>query len=325
MTERRHAERRGTVALGGFSLLEAIIAIAFTAIILSVFAAMLTSVTFLRRTGNYVQAANFVQEELDALRSLPFSSLANRTNGAFLGLPVARGPWKAKTVAGAPSGAKALAMETAQTASVQETGLAVLPGNYRDDFTFVAKVNALAASPGGWGAGVAFRYRDAENHYRFRFASGGIAFDRVSGGTVTTVWSQSVSHSTGTWYALEVVASGTGFTIKKDGVTLATVTDAAFPAGDLALLTLNGALTYADDVSVTDASGTSSWNFDSIADGVYPSDWQRMSYADLPSGTGMLTIANYLGQTTIKQTTVTVTWSDAGATKTASGTTLIAQ
>ena len=266
-----------------------------------------------------------MQEELDTLRTLPYAELLTRTNGNVLGISNDRGPWKTKTVTTPPSGTKVYAMETAQTAIIEETGIAVLPGNYRGDFTLSVKVNALATSPAGWGAGVAFRYRDTENHYRFRFASGGIALDKIQQGIKTTLWSQSATYNTGTWYTLDIIATGSSLVLKKNGTTLTTITDTTFTMGDLALLTLNGAKTYFDDVAVTENSVTTTWNFDTQADGTIPSDWQRLSALDLPSGSETLTIANYLSDSNITKATVTISWKDAGSTRSITGSTLIAK
>jgi hypothetical protein len=308
----------------GFTLAEALISIGLAAVLLAVFTSVLSATMLLRRAQYNVQASGFIQEEFDSLRALPYSELLTRTNGNFLGLAMTRGPWKVKTVTSPPSGTKAYAMETAQSAIVEETGLALLPGNYRKDITtYSAKVQVQASSPAGWGAGIAFRYRDAENHYRFRISSGGAALDKVVQGTKTTVWSNSTANATGTWYTLEVVVTGNNITLKRNGSTLVTQTDSSLTTGDIALLTTNSARAYFDDVSVTSDGVTSSWNFDSDADGTVPTDWQRMSVFDLPSGTGTLTIANYLGDANVKQATVNVTWADQGITRSASGNTLI--
>jgi len=308
----------------GFTLAEALIAIGLATVLLSIFTSVLASTAFLRRAQYNVLAANFIQEELDSLRTLPYAELLTRTSGRFLGVGMTRGPWKVKTVTSPPSGTKVFAMEAAQTAIVEETGLAIFPGNFREDATFSAKVNVQASSPVGWGAGIAFRYRDAENHYRFRITSGGAAIDKIFHGTKTTIWSNSTGNSTGTWYTLEVTITGPSITVRRNGTTLTTQTDTALLEGDMALLTLNGALAYFDDASITEG-GTTVWNFDSDTNGTVPSDWQRMSVADLPSGAGLLTVANYLSDPDIRQVTATVTWSDAGQTRSASGTTLISK
>jgi len=298
------------------------VTIALTTLMLAVFSGALLAMNALRSSQYRAQASDLVQEELDSLKSLPYIELVDRTNGRWLGVAMARGPWKVETDATAPSASHVLALRTAQSAVIEETGLALLPGNYRDNFTMDAKVKVLTSPPSGWGAGIVFRYRDAENHYRFRFSSGGIALDKVVQGVKSTVWSQNVSQNADTWYTLEVVATNQSITLKKNGVTLTTVTDGSFSAGDAGLITLNGALASFDDVAVTEAS-TTTWNFDADAVGALPSAWERLSPFDLPSGTATLTVGSYLGEATMKQVTATVSWDDVGITRTQSGSTLI--
>lgn len=300
-------------------------AIALTAVILSIFTATVSTTVFLRRSNYSVQASNFVREALDALRSLPFSELVTQKDGSFLGLAITRGGWMTQAVSVAPSAPNALALNTAASAKMTETGLAVVPGSYHDDFDFSAKIQVQKGSPIGWGAGIAFRYRDAANHYRFRFTSGGVALDKIHHGTKTTVWSQNTAYSTGTWYTLRVVASGTSISLYKNGTLLTTQTETAFAKGDLAIMGISNALLYADDVSLTERSITTAWNFDADAVGSMPLAWQRFNYADLPWGDGTLTISPYLAQTSVVQATATVTWIENGITKSSSGTTLISR
>lgn len=316
---------RANLGQSGFSLLESIIAIALLAIILSLFTATTSTTVFMRRAGDAVQASLFVREELEALRALTFPELLNRTNGRLLGLTFQRGDWEVQAVTAPPSGTKALVLDAAVTALVNETGLAVLPGDYRGDFDMTAKIRVQAASPSGWGAGIAFRYVDAENHYRFRFSAGGIALDEVRQGTATTLWSQSTAHSTNVWYTLRVVATDDSFALYRNGSLLSTQIDGTITKGDLAIQALSGALLHADDVSVTESAVTTDWDFDADAEETLPADWRRLSYSDLPNGAATLTIADYLSQTTVKQVTVTVTWTDSGDTRTSTGTTLISQ
>jgi hypothetical protein len=181
-----------------------------------------------------------------------------------------------------------------------------------------------SSSPAGWGAGLVFGYHDAENHYRFRYTSGGAALEKVVNGTKTTIWTQSVAHSTNTWYTLQVVASSNSFTLKRNGVTLTTQSDTAFTSGDLGVIALNSTQTAFDSVSVVESTGTSSWDFNADTVGSVPTAWVRRSTKDLPTGTGTLTLSNYLGDSTIKSATATVTWKDGLFTKSRSAATLIA-
>jgi len=315
----RKPDRTGTVP-AGFSLLEAIIAITLSAMLLGIFTTMIVASFFLRRTEHDVQAIDFIQEELDTLRTLPFTELLNRTDGLFLGIPFTRGDWQVYNY----SGNNALRLGTATDEEfIDESGLAVLPGNYRDNFTFTAKIRARSTSPVGWGVGLAFRYRDAENHYRYRFTANGIALDKVVQGTVTTIWSQSVTYSTGVWYELEIDADNEIIALLKNSLVLTTEVDDTFTAGDLALLALDGAIVDFDDVAVVTLAESDSWNFNSDPTGVLPAEWRRFSIFDMPDGDGTLTIEDYLGQTDMKKATVTVTWSDLTRTRSAMESTII--
>lgn len=298
--------------------METLATIALAAMLLAVYLTILSGMFFMRKTQYDMQAANLIQEELEVLRALPYAELLNRTDGDFLGIPIQRGDWKVETVASA----KALDIGETQVATIEETGLAIVPGNYREDFTMSAKARVSSSSPAGWGGGIVFRYRDAENHYRFRFASGGIALDKIYQGTKTTVWSQGETYSEDVWYTLEVIASGDSFTLKRDEVTLTTQTDATFTTGDLGLIALSGGLTAFDDVSVTEGA-TTTWDFESDDTGNIPDEWVRRSFADFPGGTGEITIGDYLDDADIKQVTVTITWKDGLFTKTRTGMTLI--
>lgn len=312
---RRHAKNEA-----GFTLAETLITIGLATMLFVTYFAVVSGLIFMRRTQYEVQAAAFLQEELDALRSVPFSTLTTRTNGSFLGIPVQRGSWTAQTV----GGHQAMRLGTAQTAKVEETGLMIVPGNYRRDFTYSAEVRIDSTSAAGWGGGIVFGYRDAENHYRFRYSSGGAAFEKVVNGTKTTIWSQSVAHSTNTWYTLQVTATSNSFALRRDGVLLTTQADTAFTSGDLGIIALNSAQMAYDTVSVIESGVTTSWDFNADTAGSVPTAWVRRSYKDLPTGNGTLTIANYLGDAAIKSATATVTWRDGLFTRTRSAATLIA-
>lgn len=301
-----------------------LVTIGVIAVLLAVYAATLSSVVFQRRNGYRFQATNFVRQEMDAVRSIPYDDLVNQTDGAFLGLAYTRGPWQVREEATAPSASNVMELRSAASPTLnQETGLLIVPTNYHDDFSFAASLRVLDASPTGWGAGLAFRYRDADNHYRYRLTAGGLAFDKVQHGTVTTLWSQSTPVSKGTWNDLAVTAVGATITLERNGMTVATVTDDTFASGDIALTALNGARIQADDLSVSGGEA-GDWDFDDDAADTTPLDWQRFVYFDLPGGSGTTTVTDYDGLTGIKQVTVTVSWNEFGTMKTVTGTTTVA-
>ncbi|MFH2062661.1 MAG: prepilin-type N-terminal cleavage/methylation domain-containing protein [bacterium] len=310
-----HCDRRS----GGFTLLEALVAIGLTVIMLSVYTALLTGVFYLSRTKHELQAAGFVQEELDTLRTVSHDDLLNRESGNLLGLSFTRGLWSVEESAGN----RLLRLAAATSDLNGETGLVVLPGNYRQDFIFSARVMARGESPVGWGAGLVFRYRDAENHYRLRFNSAGLALDEVYRGEITTLWSQGGAYNKDTWYTLEVDAVGDQLTVKKNGLIMATKTGSRFVSGDLGLLSLSGGRTDFDDVAASDAYANDSWSFEADQVGALPDEWRRLSPFDLPNGNATLTISDYLNEPKMKQAIVTVSWNDAGTNRSVSGSSVI--
>lgn len=315
----RSSDRRRA---GGFTLAEVLVTIGLAAVLLTVYSVMLTSTIFLRRSQFNAQASSLLQEELDSLRALPFSELLDRTDGNFLGIILNRGDWSVIGPTGDGQNNR-LRLETAASELYDESGLVALPANWQTDFTFSAKIKPLSSSPGGWGTGLVLRYRDAENHYRFRFTSGGLAFDKVQYGTVSTLWTSSATMNTDTWYTLEVVASADSFTLKKDGSTIGTVNDATFTIGEQGLASFDGAMVEFDDVSLTVDAATTEWNFEVNDTGTYPEDWRRIGWPDLPGGNGTLTIADYESESTLKQVTATISWEESGRTRTVTGSTVI--
>ncbi|OIO51334.1 hypothetical protein COY93_04150 [Candidatus Uhrbacteria bacterium CG_4_10_14_0_8_um_filter_58_22] len=298
----------------GFTLLEALVTIGLVAMLLSVFTALITAVHYVSYTRFNFQAASFIQEGLESLRIVDFDDLTDREDGRLLGQAFNRGHWAVTD--------DMLKIAIPAPDLIDETGLAVLPGSYRNDFTFTAQVRADAGSPVGWGTGIALRYRDSENHYRYRFTSGGLAFDRVYRGAMQTLWTQGGGFNPGIWYTLEVEAVGDQFVLKRNGLVLTTVTDATLPSGDLALLSLNGAISDFNDVTVSgDEPG--SWNFDGDGGDELPEDWRRFGPFDLPGGNATLTISDYLAQSGMKQASMTVSWTEAGRPKTMTGSSII--
>jgi prepilin-type N-terminal cleavage/methylation domain-containing protein len=313
------------VAQAGFGLIESLVSISIIAVTLTAFGGVLSTVGAFKRNDFRFQAANFVREEIDALHALPYSELIDQTNGHFLGLAFTRGAWQVRNEVTAPSAGRVIELtEASEPALVQETGMLIEPTNYHDNFAFTAKLRTLATSPAGWGTAIAFRYRDASNHYRFRLTAGGFALDRVQHGVITTVWSQNTTINTGTWYTLSIVCDGSTIKLWNGGTLLVTKVDSSFATGDIAIMSLNGSLLQADDVAVSQGGEIGSWNFNADPVGAIPLDWQRFVYFDLPGGQGALTIADYHGRVGMKQVTVTVTWNHLNVPQSITGTTIIA-
>ncbi len=309
----------------GFTLMETVVTIGLIGILLSIFSSIFLSLRATRSTMLYRQASFYLEEALESLRTIPYSTLTTRTNGAILGVSVNRGDWGAAVVAAAPTSPNALRLTAAQAARGDETGLIILPGNYRRNFTYEASIMVENASPVGWGTALVFGYHDSENFYRLRLNANGIAVDESVNGTITTLWSQSVTHNKNTWYTLRVVGSSGAYTVSKNGSTLTTVTDATLEQGDLAIMSTGAAIVNADNVAVTESSTTTTWNFDTTTIGTIPSDWTRYSYLDLPSGTATLSLSNFQNDMQLKLATVVVQWIENNNTHRVTGSTVIRQ
>ncbi len=324
---RRPSHGQGAVL--GFSLFEVIIAIALTSVILAAFTSGVATLSLMGRSSSGIQAALLIQEEIDALHSLPYTELLDRTDGNPLGIAVQRGGWSTQEDVTAPSGTHVLKLTEPAAALVGETGLVLLPGNQRDDLTVSAKIKIDAASVAGWQAGLVFRYRDAENYYRLRLTSGGLAVDEIIHGTATTVGSYSQTVLKDTWYTIQVTVVGDSIVVARNGTNVISATGNALAIGESGFFTGGSALVAIDDVTVTNAEAVSE-NFDAVDVGELPTTWKRFSYVDLPSGGATLTISDYLGSNLssnthddTKEVLVEISWNDGRGVKTATGQTLI--
>src|SRR5690606_8777910 len=95
----------------GFTLMELIVTIGICAVFLSVFASVISASFLLRKSTYIIQASDFMREEIDSLRVLPFSELINQTDGPFLGISLTRGSWTVVTGDSPPSSPHSLALD----------------------------------------------------------------------------------------------------------------------------------------------------------------------------------------------------------------------
>lgn len=305
--------------------METVVTIGLLGILLSIFGSIFLSLRATRSTMLYRQASFYLEEALESLRTIPYSTLTARTNGEILGVSVNRGDWQTVALASAPTSPNALQLPVTEAIRGDETGLIILPGNYRRNFTYEANVMVDNASPSGWGTALVFGYHDSENFYRLRLNENGIAIDESVNGTITTLWSQTVTHNKNTWYTLRVVGNNGAYTVSKNGATLATVNDATLEQGDLAIMSIGGAIVNADNVAVTESATTTTWDFDSTTIGTIPSEWKRYSYLDLPGGTATLSLSNFQNDSQLKLATVVVQWIENDNTHRVTGSTVIRQ
>jgi hypothetical protein len=102
--------------------------------------------------------------------------------------------------------------------------------------------------------GVAFRYQDADNFYRFDWdrQSAERRLVRVVGGVLTVLASDAVPYWTAQPYTVEVSAAGDRLGVKVDGAAVFSVTDGALGSGTIALCSYGNTGSSFDDIVVRD-------------------------------------------------------------------------
>lgn len=289
----------------GFSIIEALVSIALVGAMIISFGSLLSAVNLHKRSRGIVMATALAEETLEATRNLTSSEITNRTDAAPIGITLNRGGWEVAATSTAPSPARALAAARAETAVAGITSLLMLPADVQGDGNLKAGIMVPPGSAIGWRAGLAFRGRDIENLYRYTFGATTVSLERIQNGTATTIWSQTLPSTLGTWYILEVIATGASIELKRNGATLATVTDTTFRQGDMSLIAQGGALPWFDDVSAT---GLNAESFDDEPTGSVPVGWRRLSPGDLKNGAALITIEDVFSGQTFKKITSRVSW-----------------
>jgi hypothetical protein len=321
----------------GGSLIESLIAILVTGLMVLVLVALVNGVRINRSSLLIAQATSIAQEELEALRDLPYTSLGNQTNAPFLGVLPNFGTGVVQT--GGFSSPNRLELTPPSGATSGLTGTLVVPSTPVGDATVSVKVRERAGAAGTWQAGVWLRAVDARNGYLLYIEPTQLKLvKRVSTVsspfyTDTTLTTYSQTFSPDTWYTLSTVLNGSQLTVSIDGSGLTPVTDGTFTSGAVALYGGNGALAAFDDLSISSPATT--WNFDSDTVGTLPGDFVRVGVNDLADTTptvsgdnGLLTIGDSAlkpGDTNIRQLTVTVQWKESTGTKSVTLTSLRAK
>lgn len=282
----------------GISLIEVIVSIAIIGGTIVVFAILL-GVLKINKTGSlYTSAYKLAQEELEAVRALPFSGLLICMDAPFINVLYNNGN----------PGASGGALEV--SASGASMGIISLPYNNMADFTLETNVKSSSLTNKN---GFLFRARDTQNYYFYYFTGNELGLLKNINGTETSLYQTSQSFSIDTYYKLKVVLSGTNISLYLNDNLTQTVSDSSFSSGRVALASANTTTNF-DDVTLDSAT----WNFNDLTAGALPSDWQRFGINDLPNGSGKLTISELYGSPDMKQIDVTVSWSERGETKTIS-------
>jgi 3-keto-disaccharide hydrolase len=123
-------------------------------------------------------------------------------------------------------------------------------GKQWSDYSFSLKIRSADNDA----LGVMFRYRDADNYYRFTWFAEGQSrrLEKRVGGVFHVLAQDSAVYTTGQTYAVQITARGSSLSVAIDGKPIFTVTDATFDAGTIGLYSYYNAGSYFDDVQVQD-------------------------------------------------------------------------
>lgn len=231
------------------------------------------------------------------------------------------------------------------------SGRLLFPAGAYDVGTLRASWKIFSDSPAGSSVGFLFHAYDNANGYRLRVALTGVdlypatagtaenvLLEKLVGGAATPIWYRltTITVSPDVWFNLRLVLNG-GATntmniyLNGNQQDTNTINEATYASGQAALLGWAGVHAGVDDVQTISNGLPAAWNFDGSAE--LPAAWVRLSLNDLPDGTpnafednGLLTLAPYPnvgGNTTLKQATITIRWTEGGATQSYSASGLI--
>jgi len=139
--------------------------------------------------------------------------------------------------------------------------------------------------------GVAFRYQDSDNHYRFdwRRELSSRQLVKIENGVHQALAQDVAAYSAGDDFLVEIRAEGSLIEVSVDGVLVFSVVDTSFASGSVALTCHGNQGTFFDDVRVTalpqdslpllfedrfDDGDSAGWIVADSGTGNYPSSWQ---------------------------------------------------
>ncbi len=300
------------ITIGGYSLIESLVAIGLVLLLIIIFSASSTIILNNRSLRHTNLAYNLAVEEIEALRSIPFTELTNKTDAPLIEVAHNIGSWTVSAPSSPSSSPNVLELALPGTLLTGVTGTAIAPGFDYSNPTIEAQVKILPDSPSNWKTGFYIRYHDSANYYRVSFTSTVLYVDKIVNGIETTLDSESRLFAENTWHKLKVETSGSTFNVYVDDTLEMTIDDPgnSLNLGRIGLAGLNSTHAYFDDVSIT-GDTTQSWNFDADETGDMPSSWKRFGINDLPSGVGKLTIEDdQPGFSTLKNVTVVIEWKE---------------
>lgn len=322
----------------GTGLIEATVAIAVIGFLIVVVAGLTNAVSVNRSSLLTAQATALAQEELEALRSLPYANLVNQTTGPLLGIVPNFGRWTAEADSSlGHTSPNVLLVDPVSGAVNGETGVLLLPPYPTGDGTISLKLKARAGSPVNWQVGAFFRARDLRSGYLVRVDAATLKLlKRTPTGTSpwyaeTELYSAAQVFSLDAWQEISVALSGSSITIALNGslLTVTPITDSTYTKGHVAVFAGNGARAAYDDIALP----TTAFNFDADPTGATPSDLVRVGINDLPDATAAVPNDNaqvsigdqIAGDADVRKFTVTVSWQERSGTKSVTLTSLRAK
>jgi len=299
------------------TVIESLVAIGLVGFFVVIFSSTYTIVAMNAHLKHKSLAYNLVSEEIEALRSIPYSQLSNRENSDFIEVGYNQGNWAVQSFVSAPSSQNVFELTSPTGNPSGITGVSILPGFEYDDFTFELDFYIHSDSPSGWKTGSYLRYHDENNFYRIAIDQSNIVVNKKVNGTTSSINSEAKNFQTNTWYTLKVIVNDLTLNIYIDDILELTAVDNdhSFTDGKIALLGEDSVHANFDDVSVSNGS-TQSWNFDSDSSGLVPDTWKRFGLYDLSFAISKLTIADYQGTySDIKEITASIEWQEKGNTR----------
>lgn len=290
----------------GVSLIEAVATIAVAIFIVALFDASFIGAKTVRVSQSASSVGLFLRDAMDNLRLQPTAALTARTNGPIAGLAYNIGRQTVAYDAAAYSGARAMLVESATT-SAGPTSVALLPDLGYGDLMLKARVKVMPASPSGWRVGLLFGYTDSANYQYVSIRESALEVRKSVAGVETTTYSQSGSYAKSTWYELKAVTTGANAAVYLNGTLITTVAGSA-PYGRIGFAGFGSAVFELDDVSVTSALKTGSWNFDAQSPGDFPDGFLKKAPFELTNFAASMSISNYNGATGLLDVSATATW-----------------
>lgn len=308
----------------GFSLIELVVAIGLVGTMITALAATITAFQ-LRQKANYRSIAYaLAEEEMAAIKTLPFSSLENVNDADFVGVLYNLGKFSVVQNGASSSPPNIYQVTATSTALISGlTNLKTLPLNDGRDVVAEFKISFPPNPPSGFAGGLIFRATDINNYYQLTLESTGLHLKKTIAGVTTSLNSYAFTPIPDTWYAISLSADENAITASVNGSSMTPVTDSSLGIGKIALAAYQAFIPRFDDCSISiDGATTSFWTFDNEPINQDVSTFKKIGVYDLPEGKDELTISNYLDQNDIKQIKVKISWKERGVTRAIELTTL---